>query len=340
MTDSSEIKSKLIKLSKYYWALVIIGLVMPLAFGFTLGSFRAGENFGYSFFAWVLMMLLAALLTVKRSEIIKGYGRIAVGSGLVIFSLSSGISDWLDARDEKNAKEAMLESFIQYGPLAPQPNQSKNISKVEPQAEAVAPQTRPKNQAQQNVVMIDAVRKLSEEWLKYGIELDKKFSAVDLTNRLSGENLVSPAERAETRKRIQQLIALINERDKALAAYTTKTGQVVNSLQVDETNKNEFQRGMAEGSAKTKKMYSELSAAQLASMQSIIALLDFADKRQGSLQVNRDTQQILFQNQADLDEFNRLIGNLQKIAANEEVVIKRAAILQQETRRSIVEFAK
>jgi hypothetical protein len=310
VTAVASFNTKSSRINTVAYLLLALAIAAPIAVTTLDGGNAAiaGEQLGEMTVAFAISFLLLGLLLRSGTQTAKSYGRVVLGIGFLAWSATASFGTWHDAHRVKDAKKRLVESFIQttFSAALPTSVDSK----------------------------IRATRLATDS-----AALERKFAAIDLSDVLTPEGLTSRSAIATSRQKINQLQALISERNAALQRYMADSAKYFQTVDVDETTRRDALSSFNAGKGNTVKTYDELGSAQLASLHSIEEILDFAERNLGRTSVQNN--QIMFQTQTQLDEYRAIFAKFQQAAAREESVTKQTAEVQDASRKKIVsEFNK
>lgn len=265
------------------------------------------------------------------------------GIGFLAWSATVSIGAWRDAHRVTEAKKELIEAFMQATVSAAQPQPST------PMADSLPTQSAPttlalaqslksaagSNTAEKQVAFMKGVQVRATKWATEAGALERKFAAIDLSDVLKPENLTSGPAIAASRQKVRQVQALINERNTALRRYLADSAEYFRTVDIDEPSRREATSSFEPGRDNSLKAHNELGSAQFASLQSILEILDFAEKNLGRTSVQDD--QIMFQTQPQLDQYQSIFASIQRAEAQEEAVSKKIGELQKASRKSMLD---
>jgi hypothetical protein len=144
--------------------------------------------------------------------------------------------------------------------------------------------------------------------------LDLKFKAINLSGVLAPQNLTDRKTIAESRAKIDAMKALIKTRGDTVKRMLSDSIQMIQTANISEVDRQAASKGMNEKAPATLHFYAELDRLQVAALDAIGDLLNFAEANIGKT-VARNGQMV-FGSQPAADEYNRLVARAQ--AAEEE----------------------
>jgi hypothetical protein len=282
--------------------------------------------------AYALCFVILGLALRSRTLNAKAYGRLALGIGFLAWSATVGFSTWRNSRRVEAAKTELVEAFMQATVSAAQPTSGDNTPL---QAQRKLSETQVDgNATDKQVAFIKGVKIRVTKWVTDAGELERKFAEIDLSDVLTPENLTSPAAIISSKQKLSQLQALISKRNVMLQRYMKGNLEYFQTTNVDEPTRREAISSFNAGKDSTLKAYDELGNAQLASLQSIQEMLNFAENSLGRTSV--ENSQIVFETQHQLEQYQSISTKIQQTAAHEEAVTKKMAELRNASRRTLV----
>jgi len=334
---SSEIHARRIGIAAY----LLLGLAAttPFLVGSLDGmsAFDTGRLLGQMAMAFVLAIAVLGLALRSRTLTTKSYGRLALSIGFLAWSATVSIGAWRDAHRLTEAEKELVEAFMQ-ATVSATPSQPSA-----PAADGFPPQsaqTQSVNSApgssitDKRVAFMKGVQVQATNWATEAGALERRFAAIDLSDVLKPENLTSRPAIAAFRQKIRQMQALINERNAALRRYLADSAEYFRTVDIDEPSRSEATSSFKAGMDDTLNAYDELGTAQLASLQNILQMLDFAENNLGRTSVQDG--QIMFQTQLQLGQYHSILASIQRAAVQEEIVTKKMTELQKTSRQSLL----
>jgi len=314
-------------------AYLLLGLAIAVPFLVAaldgMNAFDTGRLLGQMVVAFVVVVAFVALALRSSTPLAKSYGRLAVAIGFLAWSAGASIGAWRDAHRVTEAKREMIEAFMRTTVAPAQPQAAQSAATVE----VVNPSSRA-GTTDKMVAFMNGVQIRATKWATDAGALEQKFSAVDMSTVLRPENLTTRPGITASRQKVRQVQELIDERNSTLQRYLLDVAEFFKTADIDDINRREAITSFEAGRQKTLVAYEELGNAQLASLKAVSDMLDFAEKNLGGTSVQNG--RIMFQTQAQLDQYQGIFAKLQQAAAEEEAVTKKTLDLQKASRQSLL----
>lgn len=329
------------------WVLLAAALATPTLMGAAglITSFKAGEFTVQVGFSWLVAAVVSDLILRKWGSDTKAKGRIVAATLALVMALTVGIGEYRDTKKVDTAKKELIEDFMSTTvaaqksaaqPLTPDP-----ASAVEAKVAATpAPIAVPigASDTDRAVAVLGQMKVQVKKMAAEFVALDQKFRANDLGASLKAENLVTREGIQFSRKKVENLKVLINQRNAILQQHYANTESIIRNSGTSEREIANGLAGMEAGKGNTQRLYQELGNAQMNSLKSINDLLNFAERNLG--RITAPNGQVLFQTQPELDEYQRLMAALTELSAREDEITQRVQADAQQHRQNVLDEYK
>lgn len=166
--------------------------------------------------------------------------------------------------------------------------------------------------------------------------LDAKFNAIDLSDALAAQTLVSATGIAKARTKVESYRALVRQRLSNVEQYLDRIEREINAAEFTTAERQRLLNEHGATKRETLEQYRQLDSAQMASMTTLEAILDFAVSVLGTTQIGNG--QLLFSRQQDLDNYQRLYAEFTIDAQREAEAIKRISEYSTQQRKKMVQI--
>ena len=306
---------------------------------------KAGELLVQVGFAWLAAAIAIDLLTRKRDAVAKANGRILAAAIALILAGSAVLSDYRDNKKVDTAKKELIEQFMT------STVEARNAPATEPivggpaavllQEQAVAPAVQKvavTSDADRVVGVLNAMKARAKQFTDESEAIDRKFNAIDFSTVLAAQNLVSKPSLEASQKKLNSYKATIAERDAMLKRHFALSEQIIRGAGLSEREVNDGLAGLNSSKGTVMQNYTDLTRAQLASVNATEDILSFAQRGLGHIYVKNG--QPMFQTQPELDEYRRVMQILTDAAAAETAVTQKVATQAQKSKQALVDQLK
>lgn len=324
------------------WALLALALASPILMSAVgvISAGKAGELTVQAGFAWLVAAIVIDLLTRKRDAITKANGRVVAATAALVLAGIAIYTDYRDNRKVDTAKKELIEQFMASSVEARNaPAQASSSGKPDTANPApFVPAPAGASDADKSVSVLAAMTVQAKKFVETSAALERKFSALDVTQVLSPQNLLSAEGIKASRATLATFQGLIRERGAMLTNHFALMEQIIRSSGFSQGELANGLAGMEAGKGPVQKTYEELDAVQFAIVKATEDLVNFAERGLGRIRVQNG--QLMFQTQPELDEYRRLMQLLTDAATKEGAVSQRVNALAQQTKQNMVNQLK
>lgn len=324
------------------WALLALALASPILMSAAgvISAGKAGELAGQAGFAWLAAAIVIDLLTRKRDATTKANGRILAAAAALVLAGTAIYTDYRDNRKVDTAKKELTEQLMaSLGEARNAPAQASSSGKPDTANPApLVPAPAGASDADKTVSVLAAMTGQAKKFSETSAALDRKFYAVDMTQVLSPQNLLSSEGIKASRATLATFKGLVRERGAMLTNHFAFTEQIVRSAGLSQGELANGLAGIEAGKEPVQKTYGELDTVQFAFVKASEDLVNFAERGLGRITVQDG--QFMFQTQPELDEYRRLMRLLTDAAAKEGEVSQRVNAFAQQTKQNMVNQLK
>lgn len=287
------------------WVLIGLSVITPIAASLLVSSnsFDTARTLGELAVYILFGVGLCDLFTKQRSEIIKARARLMVGVFLLGYSIFHTYHLYHDIQEVKAAASNLV-SIIEGGQVKTQ--QINSVDKA-PVAFDI------KNDVAN---FLNGSQPLLKAFTDKSGALNNKINAIPIGTILDPNNLLSQEELIKSKGNLAEGKKLIVERGQNLTSYYDDFLNYIKTAKVNETTRKGALDSFPSSKSEVVRLNNELDKFQLALMDEASAIVDLAGKNMGRLQVSNN--QLLFDNQESLDEYNLHMKNLTALAQSEE----------------------
>jgi hypothetical protein len=149
---------------------------------------------------------------------------------------------------------------------------------------------------------------LNRRTVKAFTDLNKQFTALDVSTLLTPQHLTDHAGIDASRATLREFTKLVNERDAVIDRYFKNREALFRTANIDEATRQAALQTFHEFTPKTEKTLEDFSAAQHDWADAVSAVLDFADANLGRHAVQDG--QLMFPDQASLGQYRTLLSRV------------------------------
>lgn len=337
------------------WGLLAMALAAPsiMAAMGLISAFKCGELTVQVGFAWLVTAVVIDIIFKKREAMTKAKGRIVAAVLALVLAFGAGITLYQDTHRVNEAKKELIEQFMAStvegnrattsAPSVAEAASSAAVAAIASQT-PVVPAPHPVkieasgSEADRAVALYGQMKVRAKKMAEDFSALDQKFTATDLGAVLKPDNMVTREGIQSSRKKVETFKALINQRNTILQQHFTTSEQIIRGSGLSERETNDALAGLNSGKGTILQSYADLGKAQLDSLKIISGLLNFGERTLGRTSLKDG--QIMFQIQADLDEYMRFVQQITDSSAKEEIATQKISAQAQYHKQNLVDEYK
>lgn len=281
------------------WVFIALSAITPIAASllFSLNSIDVARSLGELAVYILFGVGLGDLFTKNRTEIVKARARLLVGILLLGYSIFHTYHLYHEVQEVKVAASNLV-SIIE----GEQPNSIDNAPVVSDTKSDLAS-------------FLYGMQPILKGFTDKSVALNNKINAIPIDTVLAPDNLLSQEQIVLSRGKLAEAKKLIIERGQNLTNYHDDVLNYYKTAKVNETTRRGALDSFLSGKSEVVRVNKELDNSQLAIIDEVSAILDLAERNMGRLVVGNN--QLLFDNQESLDEYNLRLKNLAELAERE-----------------------